>query len=145
MMHITGNYVFRPRFDAWRIITGAIFFIVCASGVEPNAAAKVGLGMARITFVEFFFFGTAFWLAMIARRVTILRLVGGTGVKSNGLLGLVWPSEDAARHPVLFFMLQRNYQLKLAMDGPVASYSRFPEDVEEFGIIWSSRQWSKTI
>jgi hypothetical protein len=66
-----------------------LFFIVCASGVEPNAAATVGLGTARITFVEFFFFGTAFWLAMVTRRVTILMLVGGTGVKSNGLLGLV--------------------------------------------------------
>jgi hypothetical protein len=45
--------------------------------------------MARITFVEFFFLGIAFWLAMVARRVTILMLVGGAGVKSNGLLGLV--------------------------------------------------------
>jgi hypothetical protein len=120
------------------------FFIVCASGVEPSAAAMVGLGMTRITFVEFFF-GTVFWLVMVARRLAILMLVGGPEVKANGLLGLVLPAEDAARHPVLFFILQRNYQLKLAMDGPVASYSRFPQDVEEFGIIWSSRQWSKTI
>ena len=82
---------------------------------------------------------------MIAQRAPTLLLLGAAGTESKGLLGLVCPAEDAARYPILFSMLQRNYQLKLAKDGLVASHSRFPKDVEEFGIVWSSRRWSKTI
>lgn len=84
------------------------------------------LGMARITFVEFFFLVPRSGFAMVVRRVPILMLVGGVGGQK------VWPGlacGGTARHPILFSMLQRNYQLKLATDGPVAFYSRFPEDV----------------
>jgi hypothetical protein len=46
------------------------------------------LGMARMTFVEFFFLVPRSGFAMVVRRVPILMLVGGAGVRSKGLVRL---------------------------------------------------------
>src|SRR6478752_5884205 len=59
LMHITGNYVFRPRFDAWRIMAGAVLF--CCMRLKGGAQCR-GHGWLwetmRITFVEFLFLVT---------------------------------------------------------------------------------------
>lgn len=99
--------------------------------------------MAMMTFVEFFFWYRVMpWPWLLRGFRSWDRLETPEWLKR---FGLVWPAVNITRHPILSSALQRIYQLKLAMDGPVAFYSRFPADVEEFGIIWSSRQWSKTI
>jgi hypothetical protein len=49
LMHITGNYVFRPRFDAWRIITGAIFHCMrLGGGTQSYGSGWLGNGEDNI-------------------------------------------------------------------------------------------------
>lgn len=57
MMHIAGNHVFRPRFDAWQMMDGwcSFFSLYASHGMNPTLRLWLALGMAGITFVEFFF------------------------------------------------------------------------------------------
>ncbi|CVK89672.1 uncharacterized protein FMAN_04173 [Fusarium mangiferae] len=122
---------------------GALFLLYASQGRNPIIRLWLALRMAMMTFVEFFFWYRVMPLPWLPRGFRSWDWLGMPEWLKR--FGLVWPAVNITWQPILSSTLQRIYQLKLAMDGPVAFYSRFPADVEEFGIIWSSRQWSKTI